>query len=89
MLAGADGIGSGCIHHRNTAPRRGLDVDRIDARSRARDHAQVWRTGHQTRRDTRFTADDQRVSAGDRLIQLRRLARDVDDFDVGCFGEQV
>jgi hypothetical protein len=83
VLTGADGIGAGRIHHGDAAPGRRWDVDGVDAGAGPRDHAQVRRMCHQARGDTRFAAHDERVRTRDRLVELRRFARDVDDFDVG------
>ncbi len=89
MLARADGVGARRVHDRDAEPRGGGHVDRVDARAGARHDAQLRRARHQGRGDPRLAAHDQRVGAGDHLLQLRRLARNVDDFDIGCLGQQV
>ena len=89
MLARADGVGAGRVHHGDAAPCRRGHVDRVHTRARARDHAQVRRVRHEGGGDTGLAAHDEGVRAGDRLVQLRRLPGDVDDFDIGRLGEQV
>ena len=82
MLAGADRVGSGRIHHGNAAARGRWDVDRIDARPRPRDDAQTRRAREQTRGHARLTAHDERVRGRDRTVELTGFAGDVDDFNV-------
>jgi hypothetical protein len=89
VLAGADGIGAGGVHHGDATSRRGVDVDRIDARSCARNHAQMRRAREQARGHAGFATNDEGVGAGDRFVELARLPRHVNDFDPGCTRQQI
>ncbi len=90
VLAGADGVGAGGVHDGDATPGGRGDVDRVDARPRARHDPHVGGSGQDVGGHTGFTADDQRVRAGERAIELfLGLPGHGHDLDVRCGGEQL
>ena len=90
VLPGAHRVGARSVHHRDTAPRRGVHVDRVHARAGPCDDAQVRRPRQQIGGDPGFAPHDQRMGPRERPLQLLTgLSRDAHQLDLRRRREEV
>ena len=77
MLGCGDDRRVGCVRDDDAAPRRGGDIDVVDADAGAPDHLQELRPLEHVRSQLSRRTDDDRVAVGDRLLE-RRVPVDLD-----------
>ena len=73
LLGGGDDGRLRCVCDDDSPSRRGVDVDVVDAHTRASDHLQIGRSVDQLGSELRRRPDDDCVVVADDLLERRRL----------------